>query len=274
MASAMNVVFNKLEKYDGQKDLTKWFRKFEQCCLVANKTDDTVKGQLLMLFVEGQAKAALKELEELKAEPQTLTSCKERLKTVFDTVTIREDKMALFETRTQQLGESKDEFMLALLRLYHAGNPGSAPDLLDQALKRKFLEGIDPELKRGIFVFCNDPYDRGVSRDKLLQDCRKAKVHLTPSNADQKLSSDHKDTVNAVEFTPNNELVNALSNLTTTLSQHIQQTTEKLAAQDEKLNALVKSTNQGDPTTHFSGSRFNNFRSPHQFKPHQTRWQV
>ena len=257
MASAMNIVFNKLEKYDGQKDLTEWFRNFERCCLVANKTDDTVKGQLLMLFVEGQAKAVLEELEELKAEPQTLTSCKERLKTVFDTVAIREDKMALFETRTQQLGESEVEFMLALLRLYRAGNSGSAPDLLDRAaLKRKFLQGIDPELKRGIFVFCNYPYDRGVSRDKLLQDCRKAKVRLTPSNADQKLSSNHKDTVNVVKFTPNNELVNALSNLTTTLSQHIQQTTEKLAAQDEKLNALIKSTNQGDPATHFSGISF------------------
>ena len=51
--------------------------------------------------------------------------------------------MALFETRTQQLGESENEFMLALLRLYHAGNPGSVPDLLDQALKRKFLQGIE-----------------------------------------------------------------------------------------------------------------------------------
>ena len=49
MVTAMNVVFNKLEKFSGIADLNTLLKNFERCCVVTNKTDDLVKGQLLML---------------------------------------------------------------------------------------------------------------------------------------------------------------------------------------------------------------------------------
>ena len=50
----MAVLFTNLGKFSNKEnglDLTGWFRQFDRCCVVANKTDDLVKGQLLMLFV-------------------------------------------------------------------------------------------------------------------------------------------------------------------------------------------------------------------------------
>ena len=50
MASAtMNVIVNKLEKFSGNADLNTWLKNFE-LCVVTNKTDDLVKGQLIKLY--------------------------------------------------------------------------------------------------------------------------------------------------------------------------------------------------------------------------------
>ena len=78
----MNVVFNKLEKFSGNADLNTWLKNFERCCVVTNKTDDLVKGQLLMLFVDGQAKAVLEELEEVKEAPQKFSDSVTKLRGV------------------------------------------------------------------------------------------------------------------------------------------------------------------------------------------------
>ena len=63
MASGFMAIFTKLEKYDGTEDLTSWFKKFERCCTLANKNEDNVKGQLVMLCLSGQALAATEQLD-------------------------------------------------------------------------------------------------------------------------------------------------------------------------------------------------------------------
>ena len=98
MAKMSTVLFSKLDKFTGSEDgidLNTYLRNFDRCCLVAGKTDDTVKGQLLLLMVEGQAKAVLEEMEELAADPQKYSDLTEKLRSVFDTPSARECKNEL-----------------------------------------------------------------------------------------------------------------------------------------------------------------------------------
>ena len=46
-------------------------------------------------------------------------------------------------------------------------------------MNRKFLNGISPELRKNISVFCNNPYADDVNREGLLEHCRKARTHLS-----------------------------------------------------------------------------------------------
>ena len=173
--ATMAALFTNLGKFSSNEngvDLTGWLRQFDRCCIVVNKTDDLVKGQLLMLFVEGQAKAILEELEENNGgAPQNYTHCVDTLQSCFYTPATRESKMVEFETCTQQIHETEDEFMLSLLKLYRAVNPDHDDNFRDAAKKRKFLQGISPEHRRGIFFFCNGPYATTVSLDQLVENC-------------------------------------------------------------------------------------------------------
>ncbi len=67
MAASNAYIFSSLEKFtDGNgTELNAFLSKFSRCCAVTNKVDADVpvKGQLLMLFVEGRARAALEEYE-------------------------------------------------------------------------------------------------------------------------------------------------------------------------------------------------------------------
>ena len=139
--ATMAALFTNLGKFSSNEngvDLTGWLRQFDRCCVVANKTDDLVKGQLLMLFVEGQAEAILEELEENNdGAPQNYTNCVDTLKSRFYTPATRESKMVEFETRTQQFHETEDEFMLSLLKLYRTANPEHDDNIRDAAIKRK-----------------------------------------------------------------------------------------------------------------------------------------
>ena len=95
--------------------------------------------------------------------------------------------------------------MFSLVKVFWAANPGSSADAVNTAIKRKFLQGICPSLRKGIFVFCNDPYLDCVSQEQLLQDCRKAKVHFASSIVEPKSDViDHKEPpeINAVHQTP------------------------------------------------------------------------
>ena len=74
-ASGLNILFTKLDKFDGNKnkDLNSWLRNFERCCTIAGKeTDDVVKGQLLMLCLFGQALAVAEQIEEEKRHSRSL----------------------------------------------------------------------------------------------------------------------------------------------------------------------------------------------------------
>ena len=260
MASAMNVVFNKLEKFSGSADLNRWLKFFERYCVVSNKTDDLVQGQLLMLFVDGQAKVVLEELEEVKETPQKFSDSVTKLKEVFHTVGAREGKMADFEVHTQRIAESEDEFMLDLVKLFRYANPTADAGILDVAVKRKFLQGISPSLRREIFVFCNDAYAATVSREQLLQHCRKARVHLVASSHEDKQEILPSSSLNVLEPPSNvTHVVQAIQDLTTQLAQQMTVMSKKLSEQDEKITVLTNNY-RGGTRPRPNGS--NNFLTP------------
>ena len=122
---ASSIFFTKLTKYKGEidEDLNTWLREFERCCVIANKQDDNVKGQYLMLCVEGRAKVVLEKFEAETGEPQEYDDLVAELKRVFDTTASREAKMAIFEKRMMRIGETEEAFMLDLLKLFHNANP-------------------------------------------------------------------------------------------------------------------------------------------------------
>ena len=56
-------VFNKLAKFDGTGDFKSWLQKFNRCCVITNKVEEEIKGQLILLCLEGQALAIGEQLE-------------------------------------------------------------------------------------------------------------------------------------------------------------------------------------------------------------------
>ena len=106
--SALNIVFSKLEKFtgNGSLDLRTWLRNFERCSVIADKKDDLVKGQILMLCVDGRPRAILDQYEEVKATPQKFTDLKKQPEEIFDSPADREAKMTEFETSIQHVDET------------------------------------------------------------------------------------------------------------------------------------------------------------------------
>ena len=215
--SSSNVFFTKLQKYKGDinEDLSTWIREFDRCCVIANKTDDLVKGQYLMFCVCGRAKAVLEDFEAGRGAAQTYTNLIMKLKTTFESTSARESKMSMFEDRRQNLGETEEAFMLDLLRLYKNANPMATAEVLDVALKRKFLQGISPDLKKNLFIFCNDPYGETVTREDLLVACRKSKDLLCDR-------PEGNPTVCAidVESRRNNEVLESIRQLSLQIGAH------------------------------------------------------
>ena len=78
-SGGLGLLFSNLEKFSGNSDLVAWLRQFERCCVVANKTEEPIKGQLLMLCVTGQAKAILENYEEEQGAVQSFTPLKNEL---------------------------------------------------------------------------------------------------------------------------------------------------------------------------------------------------
>ena len=113
--SALNIVFSKLEKFtgSGSLDLRTWLHNFERCCVIAEKKDDLVKGQILMLCIDGTARAILGQYEEEKATPQKFIDLRKQPEEIFDSPADRETKMTEFETRIQHVDETEEEFMTA-----------------------------------------------------------------------------------------------------------------------------------------------------------------
>ena len=202
MAAGTNTyIFSALEKFaDGNgAELNSFLTKFDRCCLIGNKADadgQPIKGQLLMLFVEGRARATLEEFEATHGgRQQTYVDLAAKLREHFDNAETRETSMSLFEARIQKVNESEEEFMLQLLKLYSTANPDHAEAVKLLAVKRKFMAGIPTELKRNIFVFCADPFDNGVTREHLLTHCRKARNLMLTQNAVQNDSGYASDRV-------------------------------------------------------------------------------
>ena len=270
---ASSYIFSTLPKFSdgGKTNLTTWLRRFERCCIVANKTDGdagNVKGQLLILFVEGRAKAILEEYEEVQGTPQKYDDLVAKLKEHFDSVTTREHGMNIFESRVQKVTESEEEFMLELLKLYTAANPNHAADVQLTAIKRKFLQGISPEVRRNIFVFCNNPYAAEVTREKLLEHCYNAKTHLSVHNnfpsttgfstdkvllsAEAGLSSDHG-------------MVAAINNLSLQFQDHVRNTEKNFSEFGSALSVINNdrfSRGNSRRNRNYRGKNYNTYRYP------------
>ena len=108
-SSGLNILFTKLDKFDGtNNDLQLWLRNFKRCCTIAGKSaeDDLVKGQLLVLCLTGQALAVVEQLEEEKKSQQNFPDLTKRLEDVFPTSADMETKMAEFEQHIQLVTES------------------------------------------------------------------------------------------------------------------------------------------------------------------------
>ena len=76
-----------------------------------------------MLCVDGRAKAVLEHYEADQADPVGFDALLGKMKAIFNTTASREAKMSMFETRIQQVAESKEEFMLDLEKIYINANP-------------------------------------------------------------------------------------------------------------------------------------------------------
>ena len=246
--SALNIVFSKLEKFtgNGNVNLNEWLKNFERCCVIADKQDDLVRGQILMLCVGGRAKACLDQFEDSKQEPQKFSALKEQLKAIFDSPSDREAKMADFEQRIQHVDESEEEFMTSLLQTFRAANPSAKNEEIDRAVKRKFLQGIPVNLRRNLFIFCHNPYDTEVSIQDLLKASRDAIVHLSTSTSGpfeeqspSKVLAASPTTSPPAPSTPlADTTLDAIMMLSSKFDEQAKITNKKLEAQQDEINAL------------------------------------
>ena len=243
--SALNIVFSKLEKFtgNGNLDLRQWLRNFERCCVIAAKEDDLVQGQILMMCVEGRAKATLDQFEDEQGTAQKYTVLKKQLSTVFDSPADREAHMTAFEGRMQRVNESEDEFMTSLLSLYRAANPDAKTEDINRAVKRKFLQGIADHLRRNIFIFCANPYEDKVSHQDVLKACRDAVVHLSTNKSSPDPSLPVPDTVLTAAAAPyqppsKDPTLDAILSLSSKFEEQSRITLSKIESQQEQINAL------------------------------------
>ena len=225
-------IFSSLEKFsDGNgAELKSFLAKFDRCCVIGNKVDgDTpVKGQLLTLFVEGRARAALEEYEQTEGHQLTYAALSARLTEHFDNAETRETSMALFDVCVQKADESEEEFMLRLLMLYNTANPNHANAVSLLAVKRKFLAGISPELRKNVHVFCREPLDAAVTRENLLSHCRKARNLMLSGETDSVYATDRVLAASASSaVTRDDEIVAAISNLSLRFDEHVSNTEKR-----------------------------------------------
>ena len=119
--------------------------------------------KILMLCVNGRAKALLDQFEKEQGDPQNYIELKKQLNAVFDSDSRADSDcevhMIAFERCVQRIGESEEDFMTHLLQLYKAADPQAKTNVINHAIKCKFLQGISDTLRRNIFIFCSNPYD-------------------------------------------------------------------------------------------------------------------
>ena len=138
-----------------------------------------------MLCLSGQALAVAEQLEEEKNAQQKFSELKVWLLSVFTTEAVIEARMQEFESRIQRIGESEDEFMLALVKLYKTADPSATEPVARKAIKRRFMKGISNELRQSLYIFCNDPHASTVTYQNLLENARKAKLRVLERTSDK-----------------------------------------------------------------------------------------
>ena len=233
-----NNVFNRIDKFNGKDtDLASWIRTFDHACTIANKTDDLVRGQWLMLCLTGQALAVGEQLEEETKAQQPYTALKARLESVFNTTASREAKMVEFENRIQGISESEDEFMLSLVKLYKAANPDAADPATTLAIKRKFMNGISQELRRCTYIFCKEPFDAGVTYQDLLEAARKARLQMSDQSLDQSQSLQVANVSSSHNYSGHNYSGHNLEDMNS-LSQRLEMLESRLNDQQPNINAI------------------------------------
>ena len=247
MAGSVSYIFSTLEKFSDDSNITldQWLKKFDRCCIVAKKADGAdgnVKGQLLLLYVEGRARAILEEYEDsLNAGPQTYAVLIEKLKEHFESASTREQAMKNFETRVQRIDESEEEFMLDLVKLYGLANPTHNAAIKLAAIKRKFLNGVSQDLRRNVFVFCNNPFDANVTRDNILEYCRNAKMHLSvktePNIGHESVMVANNNTSSSASGT-NSDIATAINNLSLQFREHVQSTERRFEDFGEAISVM------------------------------------
>ena len=235
--SGYNNVFNRIEKFSGKgdTDFASWLRTFDRACTIAQKTDDLVKGQLMMLCLTGQAIAAAEQLEEEKNAQQPYSALKVQLESVFNTTANKESRMVEFDKRCQRVEESEDEFMLALVRLYKAANPDADDNTASLAIKRKFMQGISTELRRSTYIFCTEPFATTVTYQQLLESARKARLQLTPAEP--------SSATGASEYVTNVAEAPSSSNSETQMMQAINNLANNFSSLNERLDTMERCYN-------------------------------
>ena len=266
MATSVSYIFSTLEKFsdDSKVTLSQWLRKFDRCCIVAKKADGAegnVKGQLLLLYVEGRARAILDDYEDsLGGVPQTYDALAEKLREHFESALTREQAMKSFEGRVQGLSESEEEFMLELAKLYSLANPTHAANIKLAAVKRKFMNGISAELRRNVFIFCNNPFAAGVTRENLLAHCRNARMHLSTASSS---GNDCAAAVTAMDGA-NGGLIAAVNELTLQVKSHVEATEKRFEEVGEAIS--VMSSSRGGNRSGFRGAFRGGYRGSRGFQ--------
>ena len=256
MAGSVSYIFSTLEKFsdDSNMSLDQWLKKFDRCCIVAKKADSAegnVKGQLLLLYVEGRARAILEEYEDsLNAGPQTYAVLVEKLKEHFESDSTREQAMKNFETRVQRIDESEEEFMLDLVKLYGLANPTHNAAIKLAAIKRKFLNGVSQDLRRNVFVFCNNPYDANVTRDNILEYCRNAKTHLSVKTEQNTVNHEtvmvaNNSNISAPGGGASSDIATALNNLSLQFKDHVETTERRFDDFNEAIYVMNNNNRRG-----------------------------
>ena len=220
-------VFNQIEKYSGRGDLAAWLIRFNRCCMLTNKQEENTKGQIIMLCLAGQALAVAEQLVLERNGAQTFAQVQARLESVFATAAIRERQMKSFETRTQRADETVDDFMLDLVTLFRSANPDAPDREFQKSVKRKFMQGISPALRRALYVFCNDPSSVLLTHQQLLEFARTANLNIVEETAAEAvaLAIDESSCAPSTPVgtttptsTVNAEFVQAVANLTTAVN--------------------------------------------------------
>ena len=137
--------------------------------------------------------------------------------------------------------------MLQLVQIYKASNPQATDAEFQRAVKRKFMQGISPELRRAIFVYNSDPHAVTVNYQRLLEYARSAQLNLLTSPEE---TSSPVTTINATTETPTNS-----NNEISALRQDIQDLSTNL---DTRLSLLEQS--QSDAVNSFYGDSRGRFQ--------------